>query len=372
MSDPSEQVRARGIALGFDRVGFARANRSADGDHYAAWLAAGRDADLGYMRRDPERRADPRRVLAGCNTVVVVTLNHFTPEPPTSAEIAGRVARYARGRDYHRVMEPLLKRLVGVIATECGEATRSRWYVDTGPVLERGWAAEAGIGFTGKNACLIDPRRGSWTSLGVVLTTAELVAGEPVHVNCGTCVRCIDVCPTKAIVAPGVVDSRLCISYWTIEQKGPIPVELRASIGTRAFGCDDCQDVCPWNRFARPATVDDVRPRGLFVDPDLAKLAALTFEEWDAATRGSAVRRAGYAGLLRNVAVALGNSGNPRARPHLERLAAHDDALVREHAEWGLERLESDTKRTARDHPVVVGSMSASRDAKPTHGRDLC
>lgn len=337
--DLNERVRARAVALGFDRAGFARAGPSADADRYVAWLAAGRDADLAYMRRDPSRRADPTRVLAGCRTVVAVTLNHFTPDPPSAAEIPGRIARYARGRDYHRVMEPMLKRLVDVLADECGAATRSRWYVDTGPVLERGWAAEAGVGFTGKNACLIDPRRGSWTSLGVVLTTADLVADAPVVENCGTCALCIDACPTKAITSPGVVDSRLCISYWTIEQRGAIPVELRPLVGTRAFGCDDCQDVCPWNRFARPATVDDVRPRGMFVDPDLAKLAALTRDEWDAATRGSAVRRAGYAGLLRNVAVALGNSGDPRARPHLERLAHHDEALVREHAEWGLERL---------------------------------
>jgi epoxyqueuosine reductase len=339
VAGPSARIRERGVAIGFDRVGFARAGESADADRYRAWLAAGREADLGYMKRDPERRADPTRVLAGCRTVVAVTLGHFTPDPPSRAAIPGRVARYARGRDYHRVMEPMLKRLCESIAAECGEGTRSRWYVDTGPVLERGWAAAAGIGFTGKNACLIDPRRGSWTSLGVVLTTADLAPDAPVRVGCGTCTRCIDVCPTKAIVAPGVVDSRLCISYWTIEQKGAIPVELRASVGTRAFGCDDCQDVCPWNRFARPATVDDVRPREMFADADLARLASLTRDEWDAATRGTAVRRAGYAGLLRNVAVALGNSGSASARSHLERLARHDDPLVREHADWGLARL---------------------------------
>jgi epoxyqueuosine reductase len=347
-----DRIRTRAESLGFDRVGFARAGPSADAGRFAAWLAAGREADLDYMRRTPERRADPTRVLAGCRTVVVVALNHFTPDGPTAAEIPGRVARYARGRDYHRVMEPMLKRLVEVLADECGAETRSRWYVDTGPVLERGWAAEAGVGFTGKNACLIDPRRGSWTSLGVVLTTAELEPDAPVAENCGTCALCIDACPTKAITSPGVVDSRLCISYWTIEQRGAIPVELRPLVGTRAFGCDDCQDVCPWNRFARPATVEDVRPRGMFVDPDLAKLAALTRDEWDEATRGSAVRRAGYAGLLRNVAVALGNSADPRARPHLERLSKHDDPLVREHAQWAIERLRpritAETQRTQR------------------------
>jgi epoxyqueuosine reductase len=346
-TSPKERIRERGAALGFDRVGFARAGESADAERFRAWLAAGREADLGYMRRDPARRADPARVLPGCRTVVAVALNHFTPDPPRHAEIPGRIARYARGRDYHRVMEPMLKRLCEIVAEECREETRSRWYVDTGPVLERGWASAAGVGFTGKNSCLIDPRRGSWTSLGVVLTTAGLAPDEPVRVGCGTCARCIDVCPTKAIVAPGVVDSRLCISYWTIEQKGAIPAELRASVGTRAFGCDDCQDVCPWNRFARPATVADVRPREMFADADLARLASLSRDEWDAATRGTAVRRAGYEGLLRNVAVALGNSGSPKARPHLERLARHESALVREHAAWGLARLTA-SSRAAR------------------------
>jgi epoxyqueuosine reductase len=347
---PVERVRERVLALGFDRVGFARAGESADADRFRAWLAAGREADLDYMRDGAEKRADPRRVLPGCRTVLALTLGHFTPDAPSAAEIPGKIARYARGRDYHRVLEPMLKQVVAVLSDECGGATRSRWYVDTGPVLERGWAAAAGVGFTGKNACLIDPRRGSWTSLGVVLTTADLGTDEPVRVTCGTCVRCIDVCPTRAIVAPGVVDSRLCLSYWTIEQRGPIPVELRAALGTRAFGCDDCQDVCPWNRFARPATVADVRPRGLFVDPDLARLAALSREEWDVATRGSAVRRAGYEGLLRNVAVALGNSGDARARPHLERLARHESGLVREHAAWGLARLNDERRIAPRRH----------------------
>lgn len=336
-------LRERAEAIGFDRVGFARADAAPDAERLRAWLDAGRAADLGYMKRDPERRADPRRVLPGCRTVVALALNHFTPDAPGAAEIPGRIARYARGRDYHRVMEPMLKRLVGALADVCGADTRSRWYVDTGPVLERSWAAAAGIGFTGKNACLIDPKRGSWTSLGVVLTTADLAPDAPVTEGCGTCSLCIDVCPTRAIVAPGVVDSRLCLSYWTIEQRGPIPEALRPAMGTRAFGCDDCQDVCPWNRFARPATVADVRPRALFADPDLARLAALTPETWDEATRGTAVRRAGYAGLLRNVAVALGNSGDAGARPHLERLASHPDPLVREHAAWGLVRLASIT-----------------------------
>jgi epoxyqueuosine reductase len=232
----------------------------------------------------------------------------------------------------------MLKRLCSEIDELAGDGHRHRWYVDHGPVLERSWARDAGVGFVGKNTLLIDPRRGSWNTLGVILTTVELPPDEPIRVSCGTCTRCIDVCPTDAITEPGRVDSRLCISYWTIEHRGTIPVEMRAAIGTRAFGCDDCQECCPWNRFARPASVDDHRPRELFADPDLARLARLTHDEWDAATRGTAVRRVGYEGLLRNVAIALGNSGEPAARPLLELLARHDSALVREHAEWALAR----------------------------------
>jgi epoxyqueuosine reductase len=342
-SAPSAEtrLRERALEIGFERVGIARAGRSRDAGRLDAWLDAGNEADLAYMRRDPARRADPRQVLAGCRSVIVGTVAHFWPDPPSEAEMPARVARYARGRDYHRILRGMLKALCAALdELSPDQSPRHRWYVDTGPVLERAWAAEAGVGFTGKNACLIDPRRGSWSTLGVVLTTLELVPDTPVEVGCGTCARCLDACPTGAITAPGVVDSRLCISYWTIEHRGAIPEEVRPGVGTRVFGCDDCQDVCPWNRFARPATVADHRPRELFADADLARLARLDERAWDEATRGTAVRRAGYAGLLRNVAVALGNTGDERARPLLHELAEHPHDLVREHARWGLRRLD--------------------------------
>ena len=279
------------------------------------------------------------RGLPGCRTVVVATVGHWFEDPETTAELPAKVARYARGRDYHRILPPMLKKLCALLSHVApDDEPRHRWYVDTGPVLERGWAQEAGVGFVGKNACLIDPRGGSWSTLGVVLTTVQLLPDEPVAVGCGTCSRCLPACPTGAIVSPGVVDSRLCISYWTIEHRGPLPEDMREAMGTRVFGCDDCQDACPWNRFARPATVEDHRPRELFLDADLARLARLTYAEWDEATRGSAVRRAGYPGFLRNVATALGNCGDPRAIPHLRHLAGHDEPLVREHARWGLAR----------------------------------
>jgi epoxyqueuosine reductase len=278
-------------------------------------------------------------VLDGCRTVVVGTVGHWFPERPSAAALPGQVSRYARGRDYHRILAGMLKRLCAVLDELGGAGHRQRWYVDHGPLLERSWAAAAGVGFVGKNTLLIDPRRGSWSTLGVVLTTLVIPPDAPLAVTCGTCTRCIDVCPTRAITGPGRVDSRLCISYWTIEHRGVIPESVRPALGTRVFGCDDCQECCPWNRFAQPSTVADHRPRELFADPDLGRLASLTHDEWDAATRGSAVRRVGYEGLLRNVAVALGNCGDPAARPHVERLARHGSALVREHAAWALARV---------------------------------
>lgn len=338
-ADLARRIRERAREIGFDRVGFARAGRSPDAERFLAWLDDGCEADLDYMRKAPERRVDPTVVLPGCRTVIVATVGHWFPDRPSDATLPGTISRYARGRDYHRIHEGMLKRLCGALDDVAGDGHRHRWYVDHGPVLERSWARDAGVGFVGKNTMLIDPRRGSWSTLGVVLTTVELPADEPVAVSCGTCTRCIDVCPTDAITAPGRVDSRLCISYWTIEHRGTIPEWVRPAIGTRVFGCDDCQDCCPWNRFAQPATVADHRPRELFADPDLARLATLSHDAWDEATRGTAVRRVGYEGLLRNVAVALGNCGSSAARPHAETLAGHDSDLVREHAEWAVARL---------------------------------
>lgn len=336
-----EQIRHAATALGFDRCGFAEARRAADADRLDAWLAAGREAGLDYMRRDPARRADPRRVVEGCRTVIVVSMNHHTADAPRRAELPAEVARYARGRDYHRVVASRLRRLKAAISGLAGPEHTHRWYVDDGPVMERSWAVAAGIGFAGRNACTIDPERGSWFVLGVVLTTLGLRPDPPVVASCGSCTACLPACPTGAITAPGVVDARRCISFWTIEHRGGIPEDLRPLLGTRVFGCDDCQTACPWNRFAQPTSEADLRPRELFVDADLAELAALSREEFDARTSGSPVRRVGYAGFLRNVAVALGNSGDPRALPHLDRLATHAEPLVREHAEWGRARLDA-------------------------------
>ncbi|MCG3134988.1 MAG: Epoxyqueuosine reductase [Planctomycetes bacterium] len=339
-TSPEDAIRARALELGFSRCGFAAAGRSRGADRLDRWLAEGMHADLSYMADRPARRADPREVVPACRSVVVVTLDHGAEGGGArAAALPAEVARYARGRDYHRVAAVMLRKLKESMHGVSGPGHVHRWYVDDGPVLERSWAVEAGIGFAGKNACVIDPGGGSWFLLAVVLSTMELRADRPVAADCGTCAACIPACPTGAIVAPGVVDARKCISYWTIEHLGEIPEGLRPAIGTRVFGCDDCQAACPWNRFARPASLADLRPRELFADADLARLASLSEPEFDAATSGSAVRRAGYEGFMRNVAVALGNTGRAEAVPHVERLRRHGSELVRSHADWAAARL---------------------------------
>jgi epoxyqueuosine reductase len=276
--------------------------------------------------------------------VVVVGHEYYQADPPGVPEDPSRgvIARYARGRDYHRVLETKLKRLRDAVVRAGGPGTRALWAVDHTPVMDRALARGAGLGFTGKNTMLIGPRTGSYFALGEVLTTLDLPRDPPSGGSCGTCVRCIDACPTGAITGPYRVDARLCISYLTIELRGPIPEALRPAVGTMVFGCDLCQEVCPWNRFARPASSADLRP--LAPAPDLLALAAMTEGGWRAAFSGSAVLRAGWSGFRRNVAVALGNCGDPAALPALRALATCGNALVEEHARWGIRRYDESNK----------------------------
>jgi epoxyqueuosine reductase len=341
----ADRIRASARKIGFDAVGFGPVDPGPDGGRLLGWLRDGFAGDMEYMAREPERRADPRRFLPGARSVVAVALRHDpgrTPgaEPSAGEGIRGTIARYARGRDYHRVLESRLKRLRDAIVRAGGPGTRALWAVDHTPVMDRSLARAAGLGFFGKNTMLIRPGTGSWFVLGEVLTNLALPPDRPAEGTCGDCVRCLDACPTKAIVAPFRVDARLCISYLTIEQDGPIPEALRPAIGTMVFGCDVCQEVCPWNRFARPASAADLRPRGIAADPDLLRLAALTEGEWRAAFAGSAVLRAGWPGFRRNVAVALGNCGDRAALPALRALASCGDPLVEEHARWGIHQYD--------------------------------
>jgi epoxyqueuosine reductase len=345
------RITSRAIELGFDLVGIAPAGVAPHAKEYADWAASGMMGEMAYLARDPDRRSDLDRVLPGAQSVIVVGLNYYTID--LSDEVKndpsrGLIARYAWGVDYHDVMTPHLEELAQFVRDQAGQNALTRVYVDTGPVLERDWALMAGLGFIGKNTCLIHPRMGSWLFLGVIITDVALTPtpsprpspnkGE--GVGCGTCTRCLTACPTNAFPAPHVLDARKCISYLTIELKGSIPIELRPLIGNHIFGCDICQDVCPWpTRFATPTKERAFYPIDLDrAAPKLIDLAQLSEEEFKRRFAGTPLLRARRRGLLRNVAVALGNWGSPEAREALEMLARDADPIIAEHARWGLQR----------------------------------
>jgi epoxyqueuosine reductase len=335
------------------------------------WLARGYAGEMNYLR--DSRRADPRLVLDGARSLIVVALNYnsalpySTEVPVSSGDDAPRgwISRYAWGDDYHNVLREKLEALVTAMRARFAEAFDARAYVDTGPIIERIAAKYAGLGWLAKNTCLINEQIGSWLFLGVIVTTLELApsvpAGEsPAPDLCGNCRLCLDACPTQAFPAPYVLDARRCISYLTIELRGAIPEELRRAMGRAVIGCDICQDVCPWNRKSPVTQLAAFQPGRLPSDgesgngkgegssfaPELVTLAALTQEEFSAIFNGSAVKRAKWRGIVRNACVALGNSGIARGSPAhqraiglLECLAGNDDAVIAEHARWALERL---------------------------------
>ncbi len=335
-----EQINAQATALGFDLVGITSAEPLAHGGRLRAWVAQGFAGEMGYMTRDVEKRVDPSRVLPEVRSIIVLAMNYYTA--PSMAEASpgrGWISRYAWGQDYHSVLRDKLEALVAFIRTVEGADVRARWYVDTGPILERELAWRAGIGWPGKNTTLINRRVGSWLFLGAILLDRELVYDVPATAHCGSCTRCLLACPTGALVAPGVLDARRCISYLTIELRGPIPRELRPLMGTHIFGCDICQAVCPWNRRAPVSSEAAFLPRAGFATPELIPLLSLSDDEFRARFRGSPITRAKRPGLLRNVAVALGNLQDLRALPVLE-VALHDaEPLLRGHAAWALARI---------------------------------
>ncbi len=342
---PQQLTRAlkdRATDLGFQKVAIARAEPlERDRAALAAWLSGNRHATMAWMARNPETRSDPERLLPGCRSVVAVAINYGPA--PAGAPPAGfaRVARYAQGRDYHKVVGAKLKDLAAWLADESGAPARG--FVDTGPVLERAWAERAGLGWIGKNANLITRDIGSWILLGEILTGAELVADAGPHQDfCGTCTACLDACPTDAIEAPGKVDSNACISYWTIEHRGAVPEERREGNADWIFGCDVCQEVCPWNMsFGRPpASENPLTPR-----PDLAGLDAEEILGLDEATfrsrfSGTALMRARWDGMRRNACIVLGNKADPAALPALRSVLNDPDPMVREHAVWAIARIE--------------------------------
>ncbi len=346
-----ERIRAAGRELGFDQVGFAPAHRPTHADFYLEWLERGWQGEMGWLAREDavRRRVSPEEALPGCRTLVMTSLRYAGAEgagPPPGADdpLRAVVARYAVGREYHDVFEERLGKLADVIQ---GAAPGSRVlpYVDYGPVLERDHAQRAGLGWIGKNTVLIHPRLGSYLLLGELLTDLELPPDPPFTADrCGTCTRCIEACPTDAIRGPRELDARRCISYLTIELRGPIPRELRPLIGNRVFGCDICQEVCPWNGSGRAGSSEGLPVPGAPVPPDdmvawAQELLALDDVAFPERYRESALYRAQREGLLRNLCVGLGNSGRPEAVEVLRRALEDRSPLVRGHAAWALGRL---------------------------------
>ncbi len=349
----TERIKHKAYDLGFDLIGIAPARQATRADAYARWVEAGHAGEMAYMTRDAQRRQDARLSVPDARSVVVVGLSHYTIDLPDEVKrdpSRGLIARYAWGLDYHDVMTPRLHDLLAFIRAEAGREVQARLYVDTGPVLERDVAEQAGLGFTGKNTCLIHPRMGSWIFLGEIILDLDLDYDEPIaNIGCGTCARCLTACPTNAFVAPYVLDARRCISYLTIELKGSIPRELRKPMGNRIFGCDECQDVCPWpQRFARPTPEKAFYPADLErAAPRLLDLIGLTAEPFRERFKGTPLLRAKRKGFLRNVAVALGNWGDAAAVPALIGALNDSEPLVRGHAAWALGQVLTSAARSA-------------------------
>ena len=341
----ASRVKLLAKECGFELAGIATAAPAADFPRYEAWLADGFAGEMAYLRdHRATLRGNPSNLLASARSILCVGKLYNAAAPySNAADLSGRgwISRYAWGDDYHDVLRGMLEGLVRRLRDETPDPFESRICVDTAPLLERSYARLAGLGWIGKNACLINEQQGSWFLLGEVLLSCELAPDAPPPDRCGTCTRCIDACPTQAIVPDDQggfrLDARVCISYFTIEKRGVIGESQQAGLGNHVFGCDICQDVCPWNRSA-PETEDfGFQPRSFA--PPLEELATLTKAEFRARFRRTPLWRTKYSGLLRNVAIAMGNSGNASFHPALERLAQHADPVVAETAHQALERL---------------------------------
>jgi len=322
-------LKTEAFSSGFCAFGVAPAKPAPAARHLAEWIEAGCCAGMDWLRRDPEKRVDPSLVLPGAQSIVCVAMNFHRHSP----DRRGRIAGYALGGDYHKLVSNRLKRLCEILRTR---GAVSRPYCDTGPVLEKPVCEAAGIGWQGKNTCLVGERIGCHIFLGVILTTQFLPPDAPAANRCGTCIRCVAACPTGALEC-GFLDARKCLSYLTIENKGAIPTELRLLVGDRLYGCDDCTAVCPWNRFAKETIEPRFSPRPL---PDPARILAWSKDDFEAATAGMALKRAGYDGLRRNACVVLGNIGTAADLAALMNAEKCGCALVAEHAAWAIRQIE--------------------------------
>ena len=350
-ANPS-RIKDLAYEAGFDLCGIAPVQQFRELESFPAWIAEERHGEMKYMESRTDagelKRGSLDRVAPWARSVIVCAVNYNTAQP-YSTECAdpnrGWISRYAWSReDYHDAVLRRLRQVESKIrehlesAGHCPLPT-SHCYVDTGPLVERVYARYAGVGWIAKNTCIINQKLGSWLFLGVILTSLELAPDLPAPDRCGTCTRCLEACPTHAFIAPGELDARRCISYLTIEKRGDIPEDLREGVGRHVFGCDICQDVCPWNRKAPATTVPEFQPREGLVNPALDWMAEMQAEEFRAVFRGSPIRRTKLVGLRRNAVVAMGNSGNPKFVPTLEKLTQDTDPSVAKHARWALNKL---------------------------------
>jgi epoxyqueuosine reductase len=366
-----QELDAWAAELGFAAVGVADLELGEHPGHLRRWLAAGRHGTMDWMVRHADKRAAPERLEPWTLRVIVARLDYLPPEDEPLRVLEqpeqAYVSRYALGRDYHRIVRPRLARLARRLEATAGG--RYRAFTDSAPVLEKALAERAGLGWIGKNTLLLSREAGSFFFLGEIFTDLPLPVDAPTETeHCGSCRACLDVCPTDAFVGPRELDARRCIAYLTIEHRGPIPEELRAPMGNRVFGCDDCQLVCPWNKFARRSTEDDFRPRHGLEAADLVELFQWSEETFLARTEGSAIRRAGYDGWLRNLAVALGNA--PPSRRIVQALEARRPGLselVAEHVDWALARQRAGLAGA----PYDAGSGGASAAATSAGGRRI-
>ena len=348
MANTRAQVIAFAREVGFDLCRFAKAETPDHAAEFRNWLDRGDAGEMNYLARNSERRCDPRQILPDAKTVIVLVLNYFQGKESAAAGVSpakgatgtvtatGRIARYAWGDDYHGLIEKKLA-VIDQFLRECGG--RQKCYVDTGPMLERDHAASAGIGWHGKSTMLLNRELGTWFFLAEILTTLEFAPDIAQKNYCGRCTRCIDACPTGAITAPHQVDARRCISYLTIELKGSIPTELRPLIGDRIYGCDDCLDACPWNRFAKVSRETAFAMRPEVAAMKLRDYLSLDDDKFRRLFRNSPVKRTKRRGLLRNVCVALGNVGKVDDLPALEKATADSEPLIAEHAQWAIEQI---------------------------------
>lgn len=338
MSGLVAEVRRLALEAGFDECRIARAGVATHAGRFHEWLEDGCHGEMAWMERAPERRSDPREVLPGCRAVICLAVNYFNGRDPFPEGSPGgyRIARYAWNDDYHDLIEARLDALVAGLAALGGNHRR---YVDTGPVLERDFASDAGLGWNGKSTMQVHRRLGTWFFLAEVLTTLDLDPDPPFGDHCGRCVRCITACPTGAITGPHRMDARRCISYLTIEHKGPIPEELRPALGDRIYGCDDCLDVCPWNRFARESREASFRAREAVFSLALRDFLRLDDEGFRSLFARSPIKRIKRARFLRNVCVALGNVGTADDLAALERARVDPDPLIASHAAWACDRI---------------------------------